>query len=116
MGGLTSETTETDIKEYFSVYGTLTDVVVMKGERASSLGCSWVGLLMCGGAGLTVCFFSHLLSGRCGPLETDKLTGNGRGFGFVTFEDMNGACTSCSCSFWTFLCFRVVAAIRDTPT
>lgn len=61
-------------------------------------------------------FFSDVLTGRCGPLETDKLTGNGRGFGFVTFEDMNGARTSCSCSFWIFLCFRVVAAIRNTPT
>jgi len=53
VGGLASETSEADVKEYFGVYGTLTDVVVMK----------------------------------------DKVTGNGRGFGFVTFEDIKGTRT-----------------------
>jgi len=51
VGGLASETSEEDLKEYFSVYGALTDVVVMR----------------------------------------DKMTGNGRGFGFVTFQDRNVA-------------------------
>lgn len=36
VGGLASMTSEADIKEYFGVYGTLTDVVVMKGEGAVS--------------------------------------------------------------------------------
>lgn len=31
MGGLASETTEEDLKEYFSAYGALTDIVVMRG-------------------------------------------------------------------------------------
>ena len=31
MGGLASETTEEDLKEYFSAYGNLTDIVVMRG-------------------------------------------------------------------------------------
>jgi hypothetical protein len=33
VGGLSSETTEADLKEYFSVYGNLTDIVVMRGVR-----------------------------------------------------------------------------------
>ena len=31
VGGLSSETSENDLKEYFSVYGELTDIVVMRG-------------------------------------------------------------------------------------
>ena len=51
IGGLASDCTEADVKEYFGAYGTITDVVVMK----------------------------------------DKLTGQGRGFGFLTFADGNVA-------------------------
>jgi len=47
IGGLPTETTDFDLKNYFVRFGVLADVVVMK----------------------------------------DKITGNGRGFGFVTFED-----------------------------
>ena len=31
VGGLASETSEADLKEYFAVYGALSDVVVMRG-------------------------------------------------------------------------------------
>lgn len=31
VGGLASETTEEDLKDYFSAYGNLTDIVVMRG-------------------------------------------------------------------------------------
>ena len=51
VGGLSSDASEADVKEYFGAYGTIDDVVVMK----------------------------------------DKLTGTGRGFGFVTFADGNVA-------------------------
>jgi len=47
VGGLASDVSEADLKEYFGAYGTIADAVVMR----------------------------------------DKLTGNGRGFGFVTFAD-----------------------------
>eukprot|EP00960_Hanusia_phi_P036077 752123-Hanusia_phi.AAC.3 len=74
IGGLPTETTDFDLKNYFVRFGVLADVVVMK----------------------------------------DKITGNGRGFGFVTFEDpqvfdllhpMSGVgvgvgwVSSCSCCF-----------------
>ncbi|KAJ1493301.1 hypothetical protein T484DRAFT_1610561 [Baffinella frigidus] len=51
VGGLSSDASEADVKEYFGAYGTIADVVVMR----------------------------------------DKLTGTGRGFGFVTFADGNVA-------------------------
>ena len=35
VGGLSSETSENDLKEYFSVYGELTDIVVMRGALES---------------------------------------------------------------------------------
>ena len=35
VGGLSSETSESDLKEYFSVYGELTDIVVMRGALES---------------------------------------------------------------------------------
>mmetsp|Transcript_21874 Transcript_21874/g.34281 ORF Transcript_21874/g.34281 Transcript_21874/m.34281 type:complete len:80 (+) Transcript_21874:158-397(+) len=50
IGGLASETVESDLKDYFGAYGELTDVVVMR----------------------------------------DKMSGKGRGFGFVTFADPKG--------------------------
>eukprot|EP00277_Geminigera_cryophila_P036543 CAMPEP_0173106690 /NCGR_PEP_ID=MMETSP1102-20130122/41229_1 /TAXON_ID=49646 /ORGANISM="Geminigera sp., Strain Caron Lab Isolate" /LENGTH=123 /DNA_ID=CAMNT_0014003931 /DNA_START=13 /DNA_END=380 /DNA_ORIENTATION=- len=51
LGGLGPEVNEDDLISYFSQYGSLADVVVMR----------------------------------------DKVTRNGRGFGFVTFQDRNAA-------------------------
>jgi hypothetical protein len=64
VGGLASETTEEDLKEYFSVYGTLTDVVVMRGARDFRVG----------GRRIIVSCFYHGVTGEvrsCFPPQTD---------------------------------------------
>ena len=51
VGGLASETSEADLKEYFGVYGELTDIVVMRGDIVVSMLrlCSPCGsYLLCG--------------------------------------------------------------------
>lgn len=67
IGGITGDTQETDLKDYFQSFGALTDVVVMRGFTPCS-----------------DCTPALLFSLLTFP---DKITGRGRGFGFVTFED-----------------------------
>ena len=93
VAGFASETSEEDLKEYFSVYGALTDVVVMRGESDSRVGGrrSIVCCVATESLVKSACSFRLEPDGKT-ALCADKMTGNGRGFGFVTFQDRNGAC------------------------
>eukprot|EP00961_Rhodomonas_salina_P235806 3187069-Rhodomonas_salina.1 len=71
------------MKDYFGAYGAMTDVVVMKGAakvcRVAASECP------CRSHARTLSVFHPPTLSLA-----DKVTGNGRGFGFVTFADVKG--------------------------
>jgi hypothetical protein len=82
------------------VYGELTDIVVMRGTVHSPPARTeartfWIAAQSCTPLvqDLGNCIALCCMLTRCSMRHTtpDKMTGNGRGFGFVTFQDMKGA-------------------------